>query len=460
MEIFDQIAKWISENESLFSGLAAIVALVAIVPAALRPMLRRRAAHTEAEPRESDATGRESLPPDSTSNPRLAVLPIEVSGTGDTLRTAAEVMTAELTTLLARNRGCEVISRRSATAFANGGGTTGDAGRTLDVRYVVEGQLSSARSGLRIGASLVDTSRDEVVWSDAFEIDSDDFAGVAQSLAERVAAHLGIELIRAEVGRAKRQPSDREARDLFLGAHGVLFTEGHNKESYARAIDLLSQAIARDPEYADAHGLLALLVGLGNVFGFFDSEADARERSLAACRRAIEIDDQSSDVLGYVGCAYCDLQLYDQGVALLERAIELNPSNAQAKAALGTAFIGQGRLEDGAAKIEEALRLTPAYKGIAPWATVLAGAYLRLGRLDDAATSIDQALRCDPSFFPTQLSAAMLAVLRSDPETAARHTHEAKRINPNLALETVEQLVGHNAAGQLAGWLDEKPLNG
>ena len=30
MEVFDQIANWVSHNESLFSGLAAVVALIAL----------------------------------------------------------------------------------------------------------------------------------------------------------------------------------------------------------------------------------------------------------------------------------------------------------------------------------------------------------------------------------------------------------------------------------------------
>jgi TolB-like protein/Tfp pilus assembly protein PilF len=446
VEIIDRIADWVAGKEAVFSGLAALVALAAIVPAALRPLQslwrrrrRRRPASSEAPAPAPPALGRTDVPP------RLAVLPIEVVGDDDDLRTASEIMTAELTALLARSPGSEVISRRSATSFAEAGGTTTDAGRTLGVRYVVEGQLSRGESGLRIGATLVDTARDGVVWSDGFETSDENLAAVARSLAERVATHLGIELTRAEVGRVWRQPESREARDLYLLAQGVLLHEGNSRESYARAIDLLSRAIAREPDFAEAHGSLALLVALGNIFGFFESESEARERSLEACRRAIEIDDRSSDVLGYVGCAYCDLSQYDRGLPLLERAIELNPSNAQAKAARGTALIGLGRFEEGVTTLENALRLAPAYKGIAPWATVLASGYLHLGRTEEAASSIDKALGCDPGFFPAHLVAAMLALARSDPKAATRHLREAKRLNPDLDPDTIRRIGGREA---------------
>ena len=90
MEAFDQITRWISENESLFSGLAAIVALVAIVPAALRPMMRRRhASGIDGE------RGRAAGPRPPSARPRFAVFPIQAGGASDEVRTAAEIMTVE-----------------------------------------------------------------------------------------------------------------------------------------------------------------------------------------------------------------------------------------------------------------------------------------------------------------------------------------------------------------------------
>ena len=457
MNGFDQIATWISQNESLFSGLAAIVALIAIVPAALRPILRRRRAD---DVERSARKGRSPKSQDRGGEPRLAVLPIDVVGAGDELLTSSEILTAELTTLLACNNGCEVISRRSATAFALHGGTSKEAGVTLDVRYVVEGQVVAIGTDLRVSTNLVDTNHDKVVWSKAFETQDDGLTNLSRALAEELAAHLGIELTRAEVGRSRHRPKGRAARDLYLQAQGVLFEEGHNAASFTRAIQLLEQAIARDPEYADAYGQLALLVALGNIFGFVDGMEKNRDKALQACHRALELDDQSSDVLGLVGCAYCDLQLYDQGVGLLERAIELNPSNAQAKAALGTAFVGLRRYEDGVGQLEEALRLTPAYKGIATWATVLVFAYLRLDRVEEASERIAQAMQCDPSFFPVHLAASLLSLREGDPAAAKRHALEARRLYPELDAATIERIVGRRAGEQLIGWIGlEAPIN-
>jgi hypothetical protein len=73
--------------------------------------------------------------------------------------------------------------------------------------------------------------------------------------------------------------------------------------------------------------------------------------------------------------------------------------------------------------------------------------------------SLEQALRCDPSFFPTHLTAALLALLEGNPAAAERHAREAKRVNPELESETVERIVVGPAAEMLAAWLEAETVS-
>jgi TolB-like protein/Tfp pilus assembly protein PilF len=432
----DRIASWVTEHEALLSGLAAMIAIAAIVPALLTPLLRRRRS-------ERARSSRSSLHDDRPgAKPRIAIFPIQTQPDEPDVETEADRLTEEVTTLLARSSGCDVISRWSASSFAGGGGRAADAGQELGVRYVLEGRMRGIEAGFRVTASLVDTAQDRVVWSDSFESSGDATTDVSRQLGERIASHLGIEIARAEVERAERRPRSREARDLVLAAQGILFSEGHHRHTYQRAASLLEQATTKDPSCAEAYGMLALLFGLGEVFGFFEKTEAFRDRVLGICRRAIEIDDRSSEVLGYVGCAYCDVGHYEQGIPLLERAVSLNPSNAQAKAALGSGYAGIERLDEAIAILENALEISPAFKGIAPWATLLSKSYASANRFDEAAATIDRALRCDPTFFPAHLTAALLASKRGDEATAQRHVSEAYRIAPELDLGTMLRIVG------------------
>ena len=246
----------------------------------------------------------------------------------------------------------------------------------------------------------------------------------------------------------------QSSRDRVLAAQGVLYEEGHSRASYARAIGLLEQAIDAAPDDAEPHSLIAVLTALGHVFGFVDQNDTMRERAFEACRRAIELDDRSSEVLGFVGCAYCDLRQPEKGIPLLERAIESNPSNAQAKAALGTALIDGRRLNEGVEALEEALWITPAHKGIAPWSTVLSLGYLELGRREEAQASIDRSLRCDPDFYPAHLTAGIVSLLDGDTIEAERHVREAKHLHPSLDAPTAERLLGHDGASAIAAWIE------
>ena len=432
----DQIASWVTEHESLLSGLAAMIAIAALVPTFLRPILRRR--RQEREPSSRTSARDESLG----SKPRIAIFPIQTQPDEPDLQLEAERLTDEVTTLLARSSGCDVISSWSAASFAGGGGRAAHAGQELGVRYVLEGGMRSSEAGRRVTASLVDTAEDRVVWSDVFESSGEATDDVSRRLGERIAAHLGLEISLAEVERAERRPRSREARDLVLAAQGILFSEGHHRHTYQRAVAILEQATTKDPSSAEAFGLLALLYGLGEVFGFFEKTDAFREKLLGICRRALEIDDRSSEVLGYVGCAYCDVGHFEQGIPLLERAVSINPSNAQAKAALGSGYASIQRLEDAIAILENALDISPAFKGIAAWATLLARSYVGVDKLDEAAGTIERALRCDPTFFPAHLTAALIASRQGETATARRHVNEAYRIDPDLDPGTMARIVG------------------
>ena len=426
MEAIERLTTWVTENEALLSGLAALIAIAAIVPAVLAPMRRLRAREGE----RSSATRRTGSEADGP--PRIAVFPFASTDGAPEARTESELLQRELTTLLARGDGCEVISSAAAQAFAVEGGTSSEAGQALGVDYVVEGEVRATGEGFRVTASLVDTETQRVAWSDVFSVSASDEPDLSVRLAERVATHLGIEIMRTEVGRARTRPRSRQSRDLMLQAQGLLFSEGHHKATYERAIELLDKATTRTPDFAEAYGLMALLYALGAVFGFFERTEVFKQKVFAICQKAIELDDRSSEVLGFVGCAYCDLRQFEKGMPLLDRAVSHNPSNAQAKAALGAALNGLGRFEESVACLDEALALSPAYKGIAPWATVLANSQLELGRREEASEALDQAIRCDPSFYPAQLTAARIASLEGDAAAAGRHFEEARRLQPGL----------------------------
>ncbi len=153
-------------------------------------------------------------------------------------------------------------------------------------------------------------------------------------------------------------------------AHANLGLKGWSEESLSEPADLLHQAIARDPELAFAHAYLANTLALGHLIGLVNHEGCCRE-AVTAAETALALDSQDTDVLGYFGCAFADMNVFQRGIGLLRRALELDPSNAQAHAALGAALLRLGKREVSEEGIEEmryGIRISPRDNRLAVWA--------------------------------------------------------------------------------------------
>src|SRR5262249_34429295 len=145
-------------------------------------------------------------------------------------------------------------------------------------------------------------------------------------------------LTRAELSIIRRRRSDNvDAWSHYRQAIGAVALGGWNEASLSEAVEQLRKAILLDAAFALARGLLALSSALGASLSWLPDGEAAREKAFAEAERAVAIDPNGSDVLGYSGCALADLGNVKRGNELLQQAVELDPSNAQARVALGAA---------------------------------------------------------------------------------------------------------------------------
>jgi adenylate cyclase len=100
----------------------------------------------------------------------------------------------------------------------------------------------------------------------------------------------------------------------------------------------LRDAIVTDANFALAHALLALLSAFGANLSLVPNLSAAKVQAREEAERAVAIDPNAPDVLGFAGCAFADIGERERGMELLRRALELDPSNAQAHVALGAAW--------------------------------------------------------------------------------------------------------------------------
>lgn len=175
-----------------------------------------------------------------------------------------------------------------------------------------------------------------------------------------------LEVQKPPVVSTQTQDSSRaanlEAEQFYL--KGRFYWEKRTPDSLNKAVDYFTQAIVHDPNYALAY------VGLADCYNLLREytkmpASEAYPRALAAAKRAVELNDQSSEAHAALAFA---LFYGNWDVAGAERefrrAIDLNPKSAAAHHWYATCLNSMGRHPEAVAEIQKAQALNPASKSI------------------------------------------------------------------------------------------------
>jgi adenylate cyclase len=234
---------------------------------------------------------------------------------------------------------------------------------------------------------------------------------------------------------AERPTNDLTAYDLYLRARSVAST--YEREDLAKAVQLLEQAIAREPRYGLALAVAATYrIDLEN-YGWPDDREKAANRR-AAIDLAREALSAAADDPGVLGGGAMVLGRFgedlDAALAMIDRALLLNPSFAQAwywsgwlrlfaglaepaiqhfetsmrlnprsqrgfhLAGIGWAHFVNHRFEDALVALRVSLEEVPAF---APAYRALAACYAHMGRLDEARSILKRLVALSPVVVPT-----------------------------------------------------------
>jgi tetratricopeptide (TPR) repeat protein len=149
-----------------------------------------------------------------------------------------------------------------------------------------------------------------------------------------------------------------EAEEFYL--KGRYFWNKRTPEDLNKALDFFTQAIVRDPGYAQAYVGLADCYNLQREYSVM-SPSEAYPRALAAARKAVELDENSAEAhnsLAFVTFYWT----WDAATAEHEfkRAIELNPNYVAAHHWYATFLMAIRRYPEAVTEIERARKLDPS----------------------------------------------------------------------------------------------------
>jgi tetratricopeptide (TPR) repeat protein len=204
------------------------------------------------------------------------------------------------------------------------------------------------------------------------------------------------------------QPSQAVADLYFAGRYNF---ERRVPESLNRAVALFSEAIRRDPRYAEAYA------GLANCHLLLREYADvpdaiAYPRARAAAQRALALDPNLAEAhaaLAFVSF-YFDRD-FDAGLRGFQRAIALDPGSAGAHHWYGTALYHAGRIDDAVVQINQAQRLDPqSHSVLADKALILFSA----NHQEEAVALLRQLEAADPAYSSPHAYLAQVELARAD----------------------------------------------
>ena len=383
-----------------------------------------------------------------TDQPSIAVLPFSCFSEEREFKFLTEAMSEDLITMLARIPGFIVIARQSAFAYQGRSVDSRQIGRELGVRYIIEGSLRPVGQQLRVGTQLIDATTGAQLWADRFDGQAEDVLALQDQMVRAIASRIEPELVRAEVALIRRRrDANPNAWSCFRQGAGLISLKGWSEETLTQAAALLRQATTLDPNFALARAQLALFLSLGARLGLVADGAAAVTEARTEAERAVTIDHDASEVLGYAGCALAELGDVQRGAEILERAIENDPSNAQAWVALGTSLCFLEKMDaTGLEKLRHGMRLSPRDHRLGFWGTFYALALLRHGRAPEAHEEVRAACRRDPQFYVARIVLALTAAGLGSREEAVGALREARRLRPRLSLNEIQLLVGRRAA--------------
>jgi serine/threonine-protein kinase len=355
----------------------------------------------------------------------IAVLPFENLSDEKQNAYFTDGVQDEILTDLAKIADLKVISRTSVMQYRTGvARNLRKIGEELGVAHLLEGSVQRAANKVRVNAQLINVRTDAHEWAENYDRPIDDVFAIQSEIAKAIADQLQAKLSPNEKAAIERPPTaDVTAFDLYSRAKTLMLSTTFSamaSKNILQAVDLLNQALARDPSFflaqcqlALAHDQLYFLVGSDHTPARLAAAEAAMQTALRLRPDAGEVHLAQAEHL-YRG--YLD---YDGALAELEIARRTLPNDPRIFELTGYIARRRGKQEEGLRELEHALELDPRNFFMLQQ---IALSYGNLRHFSKEAAILDRALAIKPDDVETR---AIRALVELDWKADTRPLHQA-----------------------------------
>jgi len=347
-------------------------------------------------------------------------------------------LSEELLNLLAKIPELRVAARTSSFSFKDKDLQISEIAQKLNVSHVLEGSVRKSGDKVRITVQLIKADDGFHLWSENFNRTLDDIFRVQDEIASEVAKALQVTLLGYSEGEHE---VDSQAYALRL--KGLYFLNQRGKENYEKSEDVLLQAIALEPGYAEAWSALAFTYYQQTIQDFRTLD-EGHTLTMNAIGRAISLDPEHGEIQGAYGFLKKNLDWdWDTAQTAFIKAHQLEPNSNWIRVWQASLTQTLGGLEEAIESYEQAISVDPLNTSVYSSLGIL---YRKVGRFDDSISILEKQLELRPRYHWAHFNIGKSYLLKGDAEQALV---EIKK-NPSNVYREVGLVLAYSTLGREA----------
>jgi TolB-like protein/class 3 adenylate cyclase/Tfp pilus assembly protein PilF len=398
-------------SRSWIIATAALVLIAALAVGGYFLSRRSTPVASSSAPTPVPATTPATSAPVAVPEKSIAVLPFENLSEEKANAFFTDGVQDEILTHLAKIADLKVISRTSVMQYKTGTPRNlREIAQQLSVAHLVEGSVQRISNRVRVNAQLIDARDDAHLWAQTYDRDLADVFAIQSEIAKAIADQLQAKLSPNEKAAIEQRPTtDLVAFDLYTRAKALrLSTLTFNvlaNHNLLQAVELLNQALARDPAF-----LLAWCELASNHDQLYFLGYDHTPARLASAETAVQTaqrlrPDAGETHLAVAQHRYRGYRDYDGARAEIAMAQRTLPNDSLPFELLGYIDRRQGRWAESTRNLERAIELDPRNFYTLQQISL---SYRELRQFADMAAVLDRAHEIVPNDVDTKVARALV----------------------------------------------------
>ena len=384
-------------------------------------------------------SGKPAPDAEQVTNKSIAVLPFVNISSDKEQEYFSDGITEEILNALASVKELKVAGRTSSFAFKGKNQDLRRIGELLGVEHILEGSVRKSGTTVRITAQLVQVEDGFHLWSDTYDRELTDVFAIQDEIATEILIQLKAQLLDEERPVLVSQRTDPDVYDLYLLAKQRLYSR--TRHTIELAVELLDQAIAKDPDYAPAYAQrgIATMFLSDRSYGTIP-EAEALVQGKRFIDTALEKDPQLAEAWAGLGLYHINRPAeHEQAIDALTKALSINPNLINASNWLQSTLVATGNPRGALQILEQMTERDPLYR---PGFGNAVNMFNTFGQQEKAKALIDQFSKYDPNAVHLLRADAMNRFYSGESAEGLRLAEQAYRLAPTDAVSHIWFTVG------------------